>query len=357
MDLEKLGWSAHFSEAYKYYEGKGFVPLRVTRDNRNIYMATGEAGEYLCELSGKFRYETEAKSGYPVVGDWVVAAIREEEKKGAVHALLPRKNRFGRKVAGAVTDEQVIAANIDNVFIVTGLDDNYNLRRIERYLSVAWDSGTIPVILLNKTDLCPEYEARKSEVESIAIGTDVLAISATESKGIDILEKYIKEGRTVAFLGSSGVGKSTIINSLLGSEYMKVNKVNEAGSKGRHTTTHRELIILPGGGMVIDTPGMRELQVWGDDEGLRQVFDDIEQLAVSCKFRDCNHENEPGCAVREALKTNALSAERFESYLKLKNEYEYLARRRTMKPSAVEKSRWKSISKATKQFKDQGKNR
>ena len=357
MDLKVLGWDLDFSEAFKAYQGKEYIPLRVTRDNRNKYTAIGEIGEYSCEVSGKFRFGTGEKSGYPTVGDWVVAAIRPNETKATIHAVLPRKNSFSRKVSGEVTDEQVVAANIDTVFIVTGLDENYNLRRIERYLSVAWDSGITPVILLNKSDLCSEYEARVSEVESIAIGTKVLAVCATEKIGIGLLGKYVREGQTVAFLGSSGVGKSTIINSLLGTEFMKVNEVSEVGSRGRHTTTHRELIILPSGSMVIDTPGMRELQVWGDDDGLKQVFDDIEQLTQSCQFRDCNHESEPGCAVREALEINELSAKRFASYLKLKKEYEYLASRRSMKPSAVEKVRWKNISKATRHLKDQDKNR
>lgn len=353
MDLKILGWDSRLSSAFEEYQRDDYVPLRVTRDNRKKYSAIGETGEYWCEVSGRFRHSAVEKSGYPVVGDWVAVTVRPDEKKGTIHAILPRKNRFSRKVAGDVTEEQVIAANIDTVFIVTGLDENFNLRRIERYLSVAWDSGITPVILLNKSDICPEYDERVDEVESIAIGTDVLAVSALESTGIDLLAGYVKKGRTVAFLGSSGVGKSTIINSLLGTEYMKVNEVNEVGSRGRHTTTHRELIVLPDGGMVIDTPGMRELQVWGEEEGLKQVFDDIERLAESCRFRDCNHESEPGCAVREALETDVLSAERFESYLKLKKEYEYLANRQTMKPSAIEKSKWKDIKIFARHLKNQ----
>ncbi len=351
MKLTELGWDSYFDGEFLRYRNSGLTAMRIIRENRGKYIALGESGRFECEISGKFRFETGSKGGFPAVGDWAAVLARPNENKGTIQGLLKRKNAFSRKVAGEVTDEQVVAANIDNLFIVTGLDSNFNLRRIERYLSVAWESGSVPVILLNKSDLCPDAEERKNEVESIAFGAEVHAISAAGNLGLEVLDRYILPGRTVAFLGSSGVGKSTIINTLLGDDRLEVREVSDSSSKGRHTTTFRELIVLPGGGMVIDTPGMRELQVWGDDDGLKQVFDDIEKLASGCRFRDCRHEEEPGCAVKAAIADGTLPSERFESYRKLKKEFAYLAKRQTMKPSAIEKENWKGISKLVKEIK------
>jgi len=350
MQLTDLGWNSFFEYHFEQYKNENYHALRIIRENREKYIAYGEFGELTCEISGKYRFDKDSKAKFPTVGDWVAGIVRPDEKKATIHELLPRKSVFSRKVAGGITDEQVIAANIDTVFIVTGLDLNYNLRRIERYLAMAWNSGATPVIILNKSDLCPEAETRKSEVESIAFGVDIYAISAVRNIGIEFLNKYIRPGETVAFLGSSGVGKSTIINSILGTNKLKVNEVSELGSRGRHTTTHRELILLPNGGIVIDTPGMRELQVWGDEEGLKQVFDDIEELAVNCRFNDCSHENEPGCAILEAVNNGTLDAGRLESFYKLKKEFSYLADRQTMKASAIEKSKWKNIRKLVKNY-------
>ncbi|HBC45593.1 MAG TPA: ribosome small subunit-dependent GTPase A, partial [candidate division Zixibacteria bacterium] len=300
-----------------------------------------ERGELVAEVSGKYRYQSEGK--FPTVGDWV-ALSRHNQDRAIIHALLPRQSAFARKAAGKETQEQVVATNIDTVFIVIGLDNNYNLRRIERYLTLAWESGAVPVLLLNKSDLCAELESRIAEVSALAIGTSVHAISAKDGQGLEALGVYLVQGKTAAFLGSSGVGKSSIINRLLGEDRLATNTVSDAESRGRHTTTHRELLLLPEGGIVIDTPGMRELQVWGDDQGLRQVFDDIEELAIGCRFRDCGHQSEPGCAVRVAIENGTLDTGRFQSYLKLKKELVYLAAKQAMKASAVEKLRWKQIS-------------
>lgn len=351
MQMTDLGWNSFFENHFEEYRNHDYSAMRIIRENREKYIACNDTGEFSCEVTGTFRFENESKGQFPTAGDWVVASIVPNEKKAMIHAILPRKSIFSRKVAGEITEEQPVAANIDTIFIITGLDFNYNLRRIERYLSMAWESGAVPVILLNKSDLCPEFEQRKHEVESIAAGVDVYALSAYNQKDLEKLRKYIQPGKTIAFLGSSGVGKSTIINSLLGTDRLKVNAVSESGSRGRHTTTFRELIFLPDGGMVIDTPGMREIQVWGDEEGLELVFTDIQELANNCRFKDCGHENEPGCAVQEAIDKGSLDEKRFENYLKLKKEFSYLSDRQTMKASAIEKARWKDIRKYAKQLK------
>lgn len=352
MKLIDLGWDSYFEKHYEQYRDLKYSPMRICRENRGKYKAFGESGEFDCEISGKFRFEAGqgGKPEFPAVGDWVAATVRGNEKKATIHALLPRKSVFSRKVAGEITDEQVAAANIDTVFIVTGLDLNFNLRRIERYLAMAWNSGAVPVVILNKSDICEDVGSRIYEVESIAPGVDIYAMSTMNNTGIESLSKYLQAGKTTAFLGSSGVGKSSIINSLLGGEILKVNEVSGFGSRGRHTTTHRELMLLPGGGIVIDTPGMRELQVWGDEEGLNQTFDDISSIASGCRFKDCSHENEPGCAVLEAVNNGILDPKRLESYKKLKKEFKYLADRETMKPGAIEKARNKTISKQVKKF-------
>ncbi len=351
MNLMDLGWDRFFDDRFASYRALGLSAMRITRAVREKYAVYGEQGEFLGILSGKFRFEADRKGKLPAVGDWVAASPRRQEGKAIIHAVLPRKSVFSRKVAGSVTEEQVLAANIDTSFIVCGLDFNFNLRRIERYLSLAWESGSQPVVLLNKADICPDVEARQKEVESIAPGVPVHIMSASRRVGLDALVEKIPRGNTAVFLGSSGVGKSTIINALLGIERLKVGEVRPFKSRGRHTTTFRELFVLPHGGMVIDSPGMRELQVWGDDEGLKRVFDDIEELAVDCRFKDCTHRTEPGCAVREAVDKGSLDPGRLKSHVKLKKEFAYLSDRQTMKPSAVEKARWKKISREARRLK------
>lgn len=354
MQLSDLGWNSHFERHFEPYREQNFLPMRIIRENRQNYLAHGECGELVSEVSGRFRHTAIGKGAFPTVGDWVAVAARPEEGRGTIQALLPRKSAFQRKVAGVITEEQVIAANIDTVFIVCGLDGNFNPRRIERYLSLAWESGAMPVVLLNKADVCEDAAERQEEVEAIAIGVPVHAISAVRNEGLDVLRDYFPHGKTAAFLGSSGVGKSTIINCLLGAERFPVGEVREDDSRGRHTTTSRELVLLPDGGMVIDTPGLREIQLWGDDDGLRQTFDDIEALAADCRFRDCRHEQEPGCAVQAALNDGRLDSGRFQSYLKLQKELRYLAARQVMQPNAVEKERWKKISRIARNYKKKG---
>jgi ribosome biogenesis GTPase len=282
------------------------------------------------------------------------------ENKGVIQAILPRKSSFSRQVAGGrqrlgggKTREQVVAANVDIVFLVSGLDGgrNANLRRTERYLVLAWNSGAQPVIILNKTDLCPDVEAHVSDMETIAPGVAVHAVSAREKTGLDALKTYLTTGKTTALLGPSGVGKSAIINALLGSERQETGEVREKDRRGRHITTRRELILLPDGGAVIDTPGMREIQVWGGEDSLEDAFEDIEYLARQCRFKDCRHSSEPGCAVRAAIRQGELDAARFKSYRKLQLEFRYLAARQEGRVRLEEKNRWKKLSQWAKQIK------
>lgn len=339
MNLIELGWNQFFNQRFEQFRNQGFVPARVAREHKHNYLVYSEQGELKAEVSGKFRHSAHSRAKFPTVGDWVAVKARLEERKATIHALLPRKSSFSRKAvlsggmpdSGGKTEEQVLAANVDTVFLVSGLDGDFNLRRIERYLAIAWDSGATSVIVLNKSDVCVDIKARIREVESIAFGVPIHPVSATENEGLDALHQYLNNCKTVAFLGSSGVGKSTIINSLLGMERLKVGAVRESDNRGRHITTYREMILLPNGGIVIDTPGMREIQMWADEEGLKRTFDDIEELATQCRFRDCRHKGEPGCAIQQALKDGILDAGRYKNYLKLQKELQHLAIRQNKK--------------------------
>jgi ribosome biogenesis GTPase len=281
-------------------------------------------GDLLAEVSGRFRHQTIVASGYPTVGDWVALEPFARDR-GIIHAVLERRSAFIRKAAGQTTEAQVVAANVDTVFIVTGLDGNFNVRRIERYLTAAWDSGASPVIVLNKSDLRDDLAKVIAEVESIALGTPVAAVSARDGSNVDSLRRHIGPGKTAALIGSSGAGKSTLINRLLGRDRLPAGPVRESDSRGRHTTSRRELIALADGALLIDTPGMRELQLWADEESLARAFDDVEAIAARCRFADCRHESEPGCAVRDALVNGTLDAGRFGSFLKQRRELGRLA--------------------------------
>ncbi|NLV39691.1 MAG: ribosome small subunit-dependent GTPase A [Candidatus Hydrogenedentes bacterium] len=327
------------------YLGRGWEPARVVCEHREAYVAAGASGDLWAELSGRFRHEHPARAEWPAVGDWVAVSPREEEDAATVHAVLPRRSRFSRTAAGDRTEEQVVAANVDVVFLVTSLDGDFNLRRLERYLTVAWDSGARPVVVLNKADLCGEVDARVAEAEAAAPGAPVAVLSAATGRGVDALRALLPPGATGALLGSSGVGKSSLVNALLGRERQAVRAVRADDSRGRHTTTQRELIPLPGGGLIMDTPGMRELQIWSDDDGLETAFADVEALAAQCRFADCTHENEPGCAVRAALEGGTLDGGRFRSYEKLRREIRYQELRQEQSARQIEKTRWRGIAK------------
>lgn len=295
---------------------------RIISQEKGMYRLVSEKGEQLAEISGKLRYNAKSAADFPAVGDFVTADCSCVSGPAVIQSVLPRKSVFIRKAAGTGNAEQVVAANIDTVFICMSLNRDFNLRRLERYLCIAWDSGAVPVIVFTKSDLCPDPEHYIHLAEHIAAGADIIVTSAVEPDGYRKLLPYIAQGKTAAWIGSSGVGKSTLINCLLGEERLETNGLRSDG-KGRHTTTRRELFLLRQGGMVIDTPGMRELGLWETGVGLEQSFSDIETLASMCRFRNCSHTSEPGCAVQEAIAKGELSPERLQSYRKLKSESRY----------------------------------
>jgi ribosome biogenesis GTPase / thiamine phosphate phosphatase len=341
--LATFGWTDFFAQHFEPYAEHGYQASRVLLEHKNFYRVYTAHGELLAEIAGKLRHEAQTRSDLPAVGDWVV--VRTHADRAMIHAVLPRRSVFVRKSAGLRTEEQVVGTNIDAVFLVTALNQDFNLRRIERYLSVAWESGATPVIILSKADLCDDITQRLIEVHSVARGVAVHAISVVTHFGLEELASYFEQGSTVALLGSSGVGKSTLINHLIGREQQKVKEVREHDGRGRHATTHRELILLPSGGLVLDTPGMRELQLWDNQDGLNQAFEDIEAIVNQCFFADCRHEDEPRCAIRDALAEGALDAQRYESYEKLQKELKYLVRKQDVRSAILEKNKWKKLTR------------
>jgi len=336
MSLADWGWDEAWGATFAALQQPTWTPARVVRTARGVYTVVGAAGELHAETSGKFRHQAASRADYPAVGDWVAV-----EQEAVIQAVLPRRSRFSRKHPGELTEEQVVAANVDTLFIVCGLDGDYNPRRIERYLPPAWDSGARPVILLNKRDVCADAAARAAEIERLAAGVAVHLIAAQHGDGVEAVLPYLRPGRTIALVGSSGAGKSTLINRLLGEERLATGSVRAGDSRGRHTTSHRELLRLPGGALIIDNPGMRELQLWSDESGLAMAFDEIEALAGSCRFRDCRHDAEPGCAVQTALATGSLARERYESFQKLQRELAFLERQQSQRAQLQEKAKWK----------------
>ena len=348
MDPETLGWDSYFDDSFQSVAPPGAVPGRVVREDRERYAVLTEEGERQGEVTGAFRHAHERLEEFPSVGDWVVAEPVPGEAKARILEVLPRRTAFKRTVAGRTSDVQVVAANVDVVFLVSGLDHDANPRRIERYLTLAFESGARPVIVLNKADLADAIDDRIREIAGVAMDIPIETVSATEGDGIDRIRGYVQTGKTAAFLGSSGVGKSTLINALAGDTVMATGAVREDDSRGRHTTTHRELIVLPTGGLLIDTPGMREIQMTGATESAQDAFSDIEALAETCRFRNCGHNGEAGCAIAEALESGELDARRYESYLKLQRELAYNERRASESKHYEERRHAKKLNKLYK---------
>lgn len=352
--LAPLGWNDRLGDLFAPYAAEGLTPGRVSLEHTHIYRVLTADGETVARVAGRLRHEAAVRADFPAVGDWVAL---EAAARGAsrIRAVLPRSSRFSRRAAGNPTEEQIVAANIDIVFLVAGLDRDFNVRRIERYLVVAWESGAAPVIVLNKTDLVDDPERFVADVRSLAPHVPVLAVSCRAPGALDVLRPYIKFGQTGALLGSSGVGKSSIVNGLIGQDLLRTRDVRESDSRGRHTSTTRQLVLLPGEGILIDTPGMRELQLWETGEALGGTFEDIDSLAAGCRFRDCRHRSEPGCAVRAAVVSGTLDAARLESFAKLQDEQAFQARQQDERAQIEEKRRAKVGSKAlAKRLKDKG---
>jgi ribosome biogenesis GTPase / thiamine phosphate phosphatase len=351
MSLRTLGWSERWKEIFAPFAAESLLPARVLVEHKGMYTIGTGTTEVRAEVAGRLRHEAVRRSEFPAVGDFVAYRPSDGSGPAIIRAVLPRRSAFIRKAAGQAFEEQVVAANIDTVFIMTALDRDFNLRRLERYLTLAWESGATPVILLNKADLSDEIIRRMDEVAGVTMGVPTHVVSALTGQGLENLERYLLPRQTIGVLGSSGVGKSTLINRLLARHVQATRAVRADDHRGRHTTTHRQLFVCPGGALIIDTPGMRELQLWHADEGLETTFQDIETLATQCRFHDCQHVNEPGCAVLAAVKRGALDAERLASFRKLARELRYTAALDDKDAMLARKRHAKIANKAMKEFK------
>jgi ribosome biogenesis GTPase / thiamine phosphate phosphatase len=343
--IKQYGWSDLLGQTFAPYAAQGFAPGRVIVQQRGLYTVVTDHGELRAQISGRLIHAAQ-EGGYPVVGDWVAVASPAAEGDATIHAILPRRTSFMRKAADRVQTMQVVAANVDVAFLVASMNADFNVRRLERYLATAWQSSARPVVVLTKADLCAAPAVVVAEAEAVALGAPVLAVSARTGVGMAELATYLKPGETSVLVGSSGAGKSTLVNAFAGVDRMATAAIREEDARGRHTTSHRELVLLPGGALILDTPGMRELALMDADEGVSVAFDDIEALALNCRFNNCGHSNEPGCAVREALDTGVLDAARWQSFRKLQGELAQLARKEDRVAREAQRKRGAAAGKA-----------
>jgi ribosome biogenesis GTPase / thiamine phosphate phosphatase len=348
MPLEDWGWDERWAAAFAASPGRGLLPARVVLEQRGLFGVVTAEGERSARVLGALRHKTADPADLPAVGDWIAVEPVPGEKTMLVRGVVPRRTKLSRKAAGEAMEEQVIAANLDAVFVITALNQDFSARRLERFMAVCRESGADPVILLNKLDACADPAPYLAEAAAVASGAAVVALSAATGAGLEGLSRWIKPGRTIGFVGSSGVGKSTLVNRLLGSETMRTFATRASDERGRHTTTHRQMFALPGGGVLLDTPGMREMQFWEADQGLAQAFDEIDALASSCKFRNCGHDSEPGCAVKAGVEAGAVTRQRLEAWRKLKRELKARTDRLDPAKTAAEKRRVRAVNKAMK---------
>lgn len=350
ISLGQLGWREAFERSMAPYRREGLVPARVIAEYRGVYRVATARGEMPAEVTGRLMHRAGDRLDFPAVGDWAAAAVFDRGELAVIHAVLPRTSVLARKSAGRKLEGQAIAANVDIIFVVIGLDGNFNLNRMERYLAASSGTGARPVVLLSKSDLVPDPEAVARTAAGRVEGAEVLAVSSSTGSGMERVRALLGAGVTACFIGSSGVGKSSLVNRLAGRELLRTAEVREADSRGRHTTSSRELFVLPDGGIVIDTPGMRELGLWDADRGIGRAFGDIEALASACAFSDCTHRIEPGCAVRAAVDAGDLDRARYESFLKLGREQEHLEAKTDRFKQQKKKAHGKSIAKAVKEL-------
>ena len=348
MNIEQYGWNNEWQKKFSLISQPGWIPGRILSQSVDLYQIITASGEMNGKIVGKWLYKSISATDFPVTGDWV--AIQPSSGSNAViHALCERTNTLMRK-QNTRQEAQLLGANIDYAFIMTALDHDFNPRRLERYLVIAWENGIQPVILLNKADLCDQTEDRLREAEAVAIGTPIHMISARQMTGLESIRSYCQTGTTIILIGSSGVGKSTLTNALLGKSIQSTQSIREDDSHGRHTTTRKSLFLLPSGGLLMDTPGLREIQLWGDTAGLSSAFADIESLSKDCRFQNCQHESEPGCAVKAAIESGNLSPDRLMSYKKLQKELQYQASRENYWELEARRKKWKTISKMIKKM-------